>query len=246
MNIKPRLFVVVHTVNPAHYGLDHAKSQACIARESGADGVCIIPDYEKGDSVQATTADQVVYLEALKKEFPDFPIGVNFLKNLRDNPSVVRYLYHIQPAFMQTDSTTMGGVDKRQLSETEFFCGVAFKYSSNESLRGIALRDHCIEVSARCEVPTTSGTATGVPADIDKIQEIKACLPDGKRLGIASGVTIDNVAAYMRAGVTDCLVATSLRAEIDDQKRDILDPAKVIALAHAIHNSVSETDAAVV
>ncbi len=233
--MKPRLFVVIHTVNPAHHGLVHAKLQAHIARESGADGVCIIPDYEKGADTQALIADQVSYLEVLKQEFPDFSIGVNFLKNLRNDPSVVSDLYRIQPAFIQTDSTTMGGVEKSKLPQTEFFCGVAFKYSRNESLRGRALREHCLWVAARCEVPTTSGVATGVPADMRKIEEIGSYLPADQRFGIASGVTIDNVAAYLSEGVTDFLVATSLRTEIDNQGRDILDPGKVVALASAIH-----------
>ncbi len=244
--MKSRLFVVIHTVSYTYNGLAHAKSQAHIARESGADGVCLIPDYEKGASVQASTADQVSYLEVLKQEFPDFSIGANFLKNLRDDSSVVSDLYRIQPAFIQTDSATMGGVEKSKLPRTEFFCGVAFKYSPNESLKGNALREHCLMVAAQCEVPTTSGVATGVPADMRKIEEIGSYLPADKRFGIASGVTIDNVAAYLSAGVTDFLVATSLRAEMDHGGRDLLDPAKVSALASAIHGSISETGVVVV
>ncbi len=229
--IQTRFFVVIHTIAPTSNGTNHVIEQARIAQECGADGVFLIPDYAKGP-LKATSHDQCAYLKKLKRTHPDFLIGVNFLSNLSDLASEI---YSIQPNLLQTDGVSVFALDKEQLPHTEFFCGVAFKYSKNERLTGDTLKEHCVHVGENCDVPTTSGQATGIPADIQKIQEIKLYLPE-KRLGIASGVTVENVTEYLNAGVTDFLVATSLVSHVDEFSCDILDKERVISLATKIHS----------
>lgn len=231
--LKPRFFVVIHTVTPRVFGLDHALEQAAIAKDHGADGIFIIPDYAKGPEMQATTLDQLLYVKILREKLPDFLIGVNFLTQIS---GLAQGIYAVQPDLLQTDGTSLQGISKEQLPKTEFFCGVAFKYSRNENLTGEQLRQHCLTVANICDVPTTSGRATGHSANIKKIEEIVSSLPHGKRLGLASGVTVENVDAYLHSGVTDFLVATSIVARIDELGRDVLDPFGVAKLSEKIHS----------
>jgi hypothetical protein len=228
-----RFFVVIHTVTRESSGLEHALEQTAIAMDNGADGIFIIPDYEKGSEIMATTEEQLIYAKALRKKFPHYLIGINFLT--MSMADIALDLYAVQPNLLQTDGSSLKGIEKGNLPVTECFCGLAFKYSSKEKLRGERLREHCLAVASMCDVPTTSGSGTGYAADIEKIKEIVSYLPKGKRLGLASGVTMENVESYLEAGVTDFLVATSLRDHVDKHGRDILDPSEIAGMAEKIH-----------
>jgi hypothetical protein len=231
--LQRRFFVVIHTVTLEIGGLVHALAQATVAQENGADGIFLIPDYAKGRELKATALDQLLYTKVLCEKLPNFLIGVNFLCNIS---GIARDISLLRPNMLQIDGASVWGLRKEQLPHTELFCGVAFKYSGNEDLTGEELREHCSIVAAVCDVPTTSGKATGYSAHIGKIKEIASYLPDGKRLGIASGVDLENVEDYLNAGVTDFLVATSLVTGVDEFKRDVLNPELVAALAEKIHS----------
>ncbi len=228
---KRRFFVVIHTIVN---GLAHVLEQSELAREAGADGVFLIPDYAKGGK-RATTNDQFNYIEELKQKMPNsFSIGVNFLSRPE---SLGTRIYDIQPDLYQTDSSSLIGIDKPKLSSTEFFVALAFKYSQNVHLTGNALREHCQRVCDIANVPTTSGDATGVEASMNKIREIRLYLPSDKRLGLASGVTEQNVRAYLQAGVTDFLVATSLIERVNEiSGADLLSYKKINEMAEVIHS----------
>jgi hypothetical protein len=200
---------------------------------AGADGVFLIPDYAKGNK-KSTTDDQFLYLEKLKEKLPNFSVGVNFLVAPE---ALVPRIYDIQPHLYQTDSSSALKIERTKLPNTEFFLGLAFKYSRNVHLTGDALKEHCEKVSAIADVPTTSGDATGVEADLKKIREIRSYLPAGKRLGIASGVTEENVRMYLQEGVTDFLIATSLIEKVSEMDgSDILSFSKVSKMAEIIHS----------
>mgnify|MGYP000105991191 CR=1 FL=1 len=229
-NLKKRFFVVIHTVTN---GLDHALESSELAHQAGADGVFLIPDYAKG-ARRAAVGEQFSYLETLKVKMPKFLIGVNFLVG----PEIlIPRIYDAQPDLYQTDSSSVLGIDALMLPDTEFFVGVAFKYSKNVHLTGDALKEHCEKVSAIADVPTTSGNATGIEADLKKTREIRSYLPDNKRLGIASGVTDHNVKSYLQEGVTDFLVATSLIDRVSEENgADILNFQKVLKMSEIIHS----------
>lgn len=233
---KRRFFAVIHTLT-GEGGVDHVVNQTAVARECGADGVFIIPDYEKGRDKKATTSDQLAYLAVLREKFPNFLIGVNFLLSLEGMASQI---YKLQPNLLQTDRSSAAPIDKSQLSNTEFFCGLAFKYQLNETLQGEELRKHCERVAAVCDVPTTSGAATGISASLQKVREIRSYLSPDKRLGLASGVTHGNVQEFLQAGVTDFLVATSLIKYMNEFDFDILDPFKVSRMAVLVHSFEEE------
>lgn len=224
-----RFFVVIHTITN---GLHHAFGEAKVAQWAGADGIFLIPDYAKGPK-KATIDDQFLYLEKLKSDIPDFLIGVNFLASPE---SLIPKLYSVQPHLYQTDSSSSERVDKTRLPTTEFFLGLAFKYSGNVHLTGSALKEHCEKVGALADVPTTSGDATGIEADINKIRGIRSYLPADKRLGIASGVTQENILPYLKEGVTDFLVATSLIESVNEDGADVLSSHKISYMAETIHS----------
>ncbi|MCC7436628.1 hypothetical protein IT402_02005 [Candidatus Nomurabacteria bacterium] len=228
---KARFFVVIHALT-GHYGLSHAISQTKIAKDSGADGVLLIPDYEKGFEKKATSEDLVLFFKIIEQKVPGFPIGLNFL---RKSGEVSKHVYATKPNFLQSDASSIEGIDLNKISSTELFCGVAFKYSRNENLSGEKLKEHCEKVSSICHVPTTSGTATGRSASTSKIKEVRSYLPVEKRLGIASGVDDKNIKTYLDLGVTDFLVATSLIDHVDENECDILDTKKVHNLSEIIH-----------
>lgn len=229
-DIKRRFFVVIHTVTN---GLNHALETAELVKEAGVEGVFLIPDYAKGAGI-AAVGEQFSYLEKLKVKIPELLIGVNFLVG----PEIlIPRIYEAQPDLYQTDSSSVLGIDKLKLPNTEFFVGVAFKYSKNVNLTGDALKSHCEMVSAIADVPTTSGDATGIEADLKKIREIRSYLPENKRLGIASGVTEHNINSYLQEGVTDFLVATSLIDRVSEENgADILNFAKVLKMSEIIHS----------
>jgi len=82
-----------------------------------------------------------------------------------------------------------------------YFGGVAFKYQRdavnvNYIATGNAARNYM-------DVVTTSGIATGVPADIEKVKKIKMAI--GKvPLALASGVSSENVHLYSK--FVDCFI----------------------------------------
>ncbi len=223
-----RLFVVIHTLTN---GLAHVIGETQVAKDAGADGIFLIPDYAKGN-LKATTEDQHAYVSALKDTFKDFLIGVNFLRHL---PEIESKIYSIQPDLLQNDLSSLE-LQRDRLPNTEFFCSVAFKYSQNVNLTGERLQQHCNNVSNICDVPTTSGDATGVSADFEKIREIRSYLAPTKRLGLASGVTKENLRSYLKEGVTDFLVATSLIECVTDDGFDILSHQKIYEMAEIIHS----------
>jgi predicted TIM-barrel enzyme len=138
---------------------------------------------------------------------------------------------------LQSDQSAIENLDKNLMINTEIFCALAFKYSKNVNLTGNLLKSHCVEVSMACDIPTTSGNATGQSANIQKIKEIRSYLPQGKRFGIASGVDELNINDYLTEGVTDFLVATSLIAKVHNYF-DILDYEKVKKMNFLIKEGV--------
>ena len=239
-NLNSRFFVVIHAQHRINddYALAHAIASAKTAHDNNVSGIFLIPDYENesnGYSKRATMEDLFFYYSEIKNLFPDFPVGVNFLKKIENmDLSVVERVKKENFNMIQSDGSFANVLSFKQMTETEFFTGLAFKYSKYESATGEDLKRLCGDIPAELNViPTTSGSATGVSANLEKIKEIRGYLPSDKRLGIASGITLDNVSSFLEAGVTDFLVATSLIKE-NKNGCDILDGVKIEELAKKI------------
>lgn len=107
------------------------------------------------------------------------------------------------------------------------FGGVAFKTQAeiaHNDLPSVAKR-----AARYVDVVTTSGSTTGVPAQLAKVQILRTALP-ATALALASGITPENVDAYLP--YTDAfLVASGIEREFG-----VLDAAKTIALGKKIND----------
>mgnify|MGYP003552719058 FL=1 len=103
------------------------------------------------------------------------------------------------------------------------FAGVAFKYQPEDTQPEAT----CARLASLGLVPCTSGAATGVAADQEKITRLAKA--SGNGLALASGVALDNVVAYLPY-VTHYLVASSI-----SEDTYTLDFEKTAALAGKIH-----------
>lgn len=239
-NLSLCFFVVIH----AQHRIDddmafgHVVGETKKIFDAGASGVFLIPDYENesnGYSKRATPEDLFFYYSELKKIFPDFPVGVNFLKRFETMDSVlIERIKERNFNMIQSDGSFAKVIPFEEKGQTQFFTGLAFKYSKYESASGEKLKRLCESIPKfENVIPTTSGVATGQAADYGKIREIRSCLNPNQRLGIASGITKENVEGFLEAGVTDFLVATSL-IETNFKGFDILNAEKIKALAGKI------------
>lgn len=221
-----RFHAVIHVCD-----LPQALKQVQVARDQGADGVWLI-----GHDL-ANLPLWAIYT-AVREEHPGYWMGINFLDLWM--PDVFRSslftakdlapdgfwtddagIYESEPELLFAESV----VKERQLSqwEGEYFGGVAFKgqtptYDFDEVAR---------RATAYMDVVTTSGTATGVAADLSKIKTMKAAV--GKHpLAIASGITPENVAEYLPY-VDVFMVNTGISTDFHT-----LDPARVRVLGDKI------------
>jgi predicted TIM-barrel enzyme len=150
----------------------------------------------------------------LYEAFPDWWIGVNCLDL---SPSQVFEVITDEVAGVWVDNAMIDERESRQVQAEAiqlareqsgwqglYFGGVAFKYQRFVTDVGRAAR----LAAEYMDVVTTSGPATGEPADLVKIQTMKAALGDVP-LAIASGTTPENVGGYL--DIADCfLVATGI------------------------------------
>ncbi|MEA4910945.1 hypothetical protein SDC9_08040 [bioreactor metagenome] len=237
--MKRRFFVVIHALSLEEYGplaLPHVRESARIAFEEGAHGVFLIPDYVKGFA-KAKLSDLSIYYDFLNEEYQskDFLVGINFLLRRSELDGQLENLVsEINPRMLQTDYLS-ATVTKHYFPFTQIFGSFAFKGSKQETATGEELKVLSKLAEKYCDVPTTSGSATGVAAPIEKVKEIRSYLNSETRLGIASGADIQNVRPLIDAGATDFLVATSLIKEVKD-KRDILDPELVKKMVRAVRS----------
>lgn len=85
------------------------------------------------------------------------------------------------------------------------FTGVAFKHQRHEPQPAVA----AWEALAFGFIPTTSGSATGVAAEVEKVAQLRTALGTMAPLAIASGITPENVLDYAPY-LSHILVATGV------------------------------------
>lgn len=226
---RPRVLPVVHVLDAAH-----AVDQSRVALGAGADGVFLI---DHGGSVENTHA----CVRAVQDYAPEAFIGVNLLSQLL--PRAVRTVAPWAISALWSDDA---GIDEGLAPEDqpagaalaeavadsgfagEVFGGVAFKYQRTvpDDALGRAVR----AAAPWLDVVTTSGPGTGAAASMEKLSAMRAGLPPGKRLGVASGVTPETVAEVLTV-VDDVLVASSICADFHT-----FDQARLEALLEHAHS----------
>lgn len=124
---------------------------------------------------------------------------------------------HNQPEPKELDTTIKMG--------KSIFGGVAFKYQ-----RQVEDIERAAKIARfYCDVVTTSGDATGSAASLSKIQIMYNAIKGYTELGLASGVTVDNVKSYLPY-VNHFLVATGISKDFYN-----LDAYSTKKLADIIH-----------
>ncbi|MFA6430294.1 MAG: BtpA/SgcQ family protein [Candidatus Paceibacterota bacterium] len=227
--LKELFFPVIHCIDPnTQQGIGHALRNTEIAKENGADGVFLI-----GHGMHFCDLHEIY--EHVRRHFPTFWIGINFLD--LSNEKKWDRLVEMADQCSALDGLWIDGMPDQKLlvpSSVKVFGGVGFKYI-NPHIDGDALESACRAAVQIVDVVTTSGNKTGSAPDIDKLISIKRCLGDKNPLALASGVDANNVSAFLEY-VDIFLVASSICERISSLgNHEYLIPQKVRELADLIH-----------
>ncbi len=221
------LLPVIHTINR-----DEALKSLRVATAAGCRGVFLID--------QEMTADDVLALVCEARDaHPDLWIGVNLLS--RRPPQALTDALDACGGRIDGIWSDNAGIDLHAADEQPtaelfravrrarswnglHFGGVAFKYQ-----RPVASEDlgRLTALAAKyVDVICTSGTATGVPADVVKVCRMRAATD--APIALASGITAENVRDYLLY-VDAYLVGTGI-----EERFGVLDPHKIEALLAAM------------
>lgn len=196
-------------VLPVIHHLDEKTSieQARLAHAVDADGVFLI-------SHNGKNAELGMAAQRIKEEFPGWMVGVNYLGWNSLQALSTASMQGLDMLWIDAPGITGAGLtvdgvrlandyaDLLRKGRPRLFGSVAFKYQPDEADPAGAAR----VARQQGYIPTTSGPGTGVAPDLEKIKLMKAAVP---RLAIASGMTVENVAAFAPY-VTHILVATGV------------------------------------
>ncbi len=211
----PAVFPVIHVLDA-----DQAARNAEVALRHGTQGVFLINHDFPEDELVPVIAD-------VRRRFPELWLGVNFLAVTgRDAFPVLGALansgtrvdaYWGDDARIDERTAVQGeAIEIDAVRATSGWDGLYFGGTAFKKQREVAPEHY--ELSARLatahmDVVTTSGVATGQEADVAKIEAMRAGCGD-HAMGIASGVTPDNVHRY--APLVDAiLVATGINVAGD-------------------------------
>jgi predicted TIM-barrel enzyme len=217
-----------HAVLPVVHvdSLEQAQRNARIAREAGADGAFLI-NHRMADEalldIHAAVADKQT----------GWWVGVNCLGM---SPEQVFGTISGKVSGVWVDNAGIEEARQQQpyaervlavrdsrVPACLYFGGIAFKYQRHVE----NLEEACRLAAPYMDVVTTSGPGTGHAAEVEKIHRMKRALGDTP-LGIASGITPENVGDYLPHA--DCfLVATGISRGFTE-----LDPARVLALVQRV------------
>ncbi len=161
-----------------------------------------------------------------KEQHPDLLVGANHLAERASDALT----YNISDGLDMTWTDEQLTHSQRELSyenvslalkleahpEHLFFCGVAFKHQNHEP--------DPVKAALRAEdsgfIATTSGPATGMPAEEQAIANLRKGMGPEAKLAIASGITPTNFLKF-KPYLTHVLVATGISRsfyEIDEDK----------------------------
>jgi predicted TIM-barrel enzyme len=213
--MRPSIIPVIHYADD-----EQALRNAGRAAEAGCEGVMLIEMRGRNDPLPAMA-------RAIKARWPHMLVGINFLgataiEALVDNLAIGTDMTwtDAQP----THSMEAPWFGAEQLREARawggahlLFTGVAFKHQRHEPDPETAARK-ALEMGF---VPTTSGEATGVAAEVGRIERLRAAIGPDAPLAIASGVTPDNVHLYAPL-LSHILVATGVSSSFHEFDEDLL------------------------
>lgn len=197
-----QIYPVIH-----HLNQDLSIDQARLAHEAGADGVFLISHHgQNSDLPNVGGAIQDL-------ELPSFKVGVNFLGWSPLDAYKTAEEMGMDMLWLDAPGLSSRGLEaagcrlveyirSHSLDMVEVFTSVAFKYQPHEFIPSAAA------ALARNLgfIPTTSGPATGVAPDVQKVADMYG---QSGPLAVASGMTADNVAQFVPY-LSHILVATGV------------------------------------
>lgn len=204
-----KVLPVIHFLT-VQQALDNAR----IARDAGCPGVFLISMDGRDDDL-----DQAIM--AVKHRFTDLYVGANFLTQ-SPLAALKRSLdLEIHATWSDRPGVTSFGPNHEALEIAklldanpghDFFGSIAFKYQAPERFPDQA----AVAAANQGMIATTSGDATGVAADPEKLKGMRAALDKhyakaGFRpsLALASGITPENAHLYLDS-TTHFLVSTGI------------------------------------
>jgi len=226
-----RIYPVIH-----HKNEELTIAEAAVAFNAGADGVFLISHHGQDNALIQPAI-------TLKASYPDKRIGLNLLSNTFDDVITLAIAQKIEMIWVDAPGVRSEGISRDGLHCAtrlkaqkasggflpEVFGSVAFKYQPIDLSPGKA----AIRCLAHGMLPTTSGTATGMAPDVEKIKRMRAQIGPQAPLAIASGMTLENIEDFAPF-LTHVLVSTGL--SLDEYRLDgkklaaFIDKAKSAAL----------------
>lgn len=207
------VYPVIHQLTPAL-----SLTEADIAFDCGADGVFLIS--HNGDNLTLLPVARQI-----KHKYPDKKIGINLLGHDQNDTLELAMEYFIDMVWfdycgVDSNGLTAEGERLRAWKSTDtgkdidVFASVAFKYQAPEPLPALAAQNAALSGF----IPTTSGSGTGHAPELSKIIEMSSGSP---LLGIASGMTVDNVRDFAPY-LTHILVSTGVSSDFHHLDKDVL------------------------
>lgn len=227
--LKKLFFPVIHCIDPnTEQGIGHALRNVEIAKKNGANGVFLI-----GHGIHFCDLHEIY--EQVRKHFPDFWIGINFLdlsygKNWKRLVEMVDQCSALNGLWIDS----MPGERLQVPTHIKVFGGVSFKYIDS-GIDGEALKNACDQAVRCVNVATTSGDKTGSAPSVVKLKSIQQYLGGRIPLALASGVNASNVYVFLEYADI-FFVASSICERVSGLgNHEYLVPQKVRELADLIH-----------
>lgn len=218
------IYPVLHTTSDIAGNVEQAE----VAFEQGVDGLFLI------DHHTADPRSLIETYDAVRDEFPEFFIGLNMLgydvsdalrKIIIDSKST----FSPDGLWSDYDEDPKMSKDRNYGRNVKIFGGIAFKYTPTYTNDPEAAARLAAAAPDWIDVITTSGPKTGQAAPLEKLKAMKAAIPEGRELAVASGVDMSNI-AEVREVVDKILLASSV-----EKSDGVFDKNKLREITEAAH-----------
>lgn len=222
-----RAFGVPVVVLPVIHLQDESQgaSEALLAFKTGAHGVFLI-DHGANAGLVFRSLDRAldrVHAEGFKRPW----FGVNLLGHTTPQAfDLLRRENALDVSGVWCDGPPRGQVGTMLRWHPLWFGGVGFKYQ--RSMMTIE-EEGAESINAGVDVLTTSGPATGMPCDPEKVRRLRALVGPNGSVGVASGVNAANARGLVDAGADALLVASSIARTGDFHRMDAGRLAELLA-----------------
>ena len=222
--MRTQIIPVIH-----HADDGQAMRNAVRAFDAGCDGVMLIEMQGRNERILGVAAE-------IARRWYDRLVGINLLGVEPARAMGIAIDLGLRATWTDEQPThSVTGVEDEQrvlsgLARTfgqTLFCGVAFKHQAHEPDPAAAAR-RAVELGL---VPTTSGPATGVAAEVDAITALRRAIGPEAPLAIASGITPENAAGFA-THLSHILVSTGVSSSFHEFDKEKL---------HALRKRVDET-----